>query len=168
MDDRTKLVNLTTRLRGQVYAFFKSCTIQQRGDYTTLVAQLTKRFTPVRLKAVQSSLFHDRKQKVPQESVDSYAQDLRRLFYLAYPRAQQGNQETEEMGLSVLTYQFVSGLRSEIKVKLAGMDGNFDQLLARARLEEAKLRDLVDHTPKPAFMRPSLHREPLEERGHPQ
>ena len=68
-DERTKLVNLTTRLRGQAYAFYKSCCVQQQGNYTTLVAELTKRFTPVRLKAVQSGLFHERKQKVPSKSV---------------------------------------------------------------------------------------------------
>ena len=56
---------------------YKSCFVQQRGNYTTLVAELTKKFTPVRLKAVQSGLFHERKQKVPSESVDTYAQDLR-------------------------------------------------------------------------------------------
>jgi len=74
-DERTKLVNLT-RLRGQACAFYKSCSVQQRRNYTTLVAELTKRFTPVRLKAVQSGLFHERKQKVPSESVNTYAQDL--------------------------------------------------------------------------------------------
>ena len=58
-DDRTKLVNLTTRLRGQAFAFYRSCSTQQRNDYKTLVSELKKRFTPVRLQAVQSSLFHD-------------------------------------------------------------------------------------------------------------
>ena len=33
---------------------------------------------------------HDRKQK-PGEAVDSYAQDLKCLFYKAYPLAQQAN-----------------------------------------------------------------------------
>ena len=64
-DERAKLVNLTTRLRGQAYTFYKSCPDQERRKYTTLVAQLKQRFTPVRLRAVQSSLFHDRKQKFP-------------------------------------------------------------------------------------------------------
>ena len=35
-DERTKLVNLT-RLRGQACAFYKSCSVQQRGNYTTWV-----------------------------------------------------------------------------------------------------------------------------------
>ena len=74
-DDRTKLVNLTTRLRGQAFAFYRLCNSQQLNDYKTLVSELKKRFTPVRLQAVQSSLFHDQKQK-PNESVDSYAQEL--------------------------------------------------------------------------------------------
>ena len=116
---QTKLVNLTTRLRGQDYAFYRSCTAQQRGNYDVLVAELTKRFTPVRLQSVQSSLFHERKQK-PQETVDAYAQDLRRLFHAAYPQTQQGTQETENMGWSVLAYQFVSELHPELKAKLAG------------------------------------------------
>ncbi len=157
-DARTKLVNLTTRLRGQAYAFYRSCSAQQRGEYSTLVAELTQRFTPVRLQAVQSSLFHKRRQK-QNETVDLYAQDLRRLFYLAYPRAQQGTQETEEMGRSVLASQFVSGLRREIRVKLAGMEGSLDQLLVKARFEEAKFRDLADsslRSPSP-MVTPTSH-----------
>ena len=39
---------------------------------------------PVRISAVQSSLFHDRRQK-EREPVDDYAQDLRKLFHKAYP-----------------------------------------------------------------------------------
>ena len=63
---------------------------------------------------------------------------------------------------SVLAYQFVDGLRPELKVKLAGSDGTFDQLLAKARFQEARLRDVPptkgsqvqprssSHPPKPA------------------
>ena len=145
-DERTKLVNLTTRLRGQAYAFYKSCPEEKRRNYSALVAELTVRFTPVRIRAVQSSLFHNRKQQHPKETVDAYAQDLRRLFYLAYPQAQQGTREAEDMGRSVLSYQFVAGLRQEIKVKLAGGEGTFEELLVKARLEEAKLRDLSEQT----------------------
>ena len=85
-DAQAKLVNLTTRLKGQAYTFYRSCTVQQRASYELLVAELTQRFKPVRLQSVQSSMFHERKQK-PNESVDTYAQDLRRLFHLAYPKA---------------------------------------------------------------------------------
>ena len=46
------------------------------------------------------------------------------------------------MGRSVLTHQFVAGLQSELKLKVAGSEGTFEELLAKARLEEAKLRDL--------------------------
>ena len=70
-----KLVNLTTWLKGQAFVFYRSCTSQQRTSYSSLVAELSKRFTPVRIQAVQSSLFHERKQG-PKESVDDYAQDL--------------------------------------------------------------------------------------------
>ena len=33
-DDRTKLVNLTTRLRGQAFAYYRSSSTQQRNDNT--------------------------------------------------------------------------------------------------------------------------------------
>ena len=75
--------------------------------------------------------------------MDSYAQDARKLFHKAYPPVQQGNRETEEMGKAVLAYQFVSGLRPEIRRKLVGMEGSFDQLL----------RDLMDSDTKPTQKR---------------
>ena len=67
-DEPTRLVNLVTRLKGQAFAFYRSCDTQKRNQYATLVEELKKRFMPVRIQAVQSSLFHDRKQK-PGESV---------------------------------------------------------------------------------------------------
>ena len=48
-NDHSKLVNLTTRLRGAAYSFYRSCTPEQRSSYTLLVAELQKRFTPVQL-----------------------------------------------------------------------------------------------------------------------
>jgi hypothetical protein len=102
------------------------------------VEDLRKRFTPVRIQAIQSSLFHDRKQKSG-ESVDTYAQVLKFLFYQAYPLARQATSETQDMGRSVLANQFVSGLQSDLKSKLAGKEGGFKQLLAYARFVEAKI-----------------------------
>ena len=67
---------------------------------------------------------------------------LSRLYQKAYPRGNQGSQETETMGKAVLAYQFVSGLLPEIQVKVAGVEGTFNQLWIKARFEEAKLRDL--------------------------
>ena len=46
------------------------------------------------------------------------------------------------MAKSVLAHQFAAGLLPELKVKVAGAEGTFEELLAKARLEEAKLRDL--------------------------
>ena len=68
---------------------------------------------------MQSSLFHDLKQK-PGETVDSYAEDLKCLFYKAYPLAQQVTAAMQEIGRAVLANQFVVGLLSELKSKLAG------------------------------------------------
>ena len=142
-DGPTKLVNLVTRLSGQAYAFHKSCTPQERGSYEALAAALTNRFTPVQIQAVQSSLFHDRRQK-ERETVDSYAQDLRVLFHKAYPRPDQGSAKAESLGKFVLALQFAAGLLHPIKVKVAGTEGGFDTLLTRARFEEARLRDLAN------------------------
>ena len=139
--EQAKLVNLATRLKGQAYSFYRACTPTQRAKYSSLVKALKERFTPIHIQAVQSSLFHDRHQG-PSETVDTYAQELKRLFYKAYPRWLQAGQETEEMGKSILSSQFVAGLRREIKIKLAGQEGSIDQLLVKARFEEAKLRDL--------------------------
>ena len=90
---------------------------------------------------MQSSFFHDRKQK-PGESVDHYAQDLCDSFYKAYSHAQQGTLEAEKLGQMVLVNQFVTGLVGDIKTKFVGIEGSFNQLLVMTRFEEAKLKDL--------------------------
>ena len=95
-DKCTKLVNLVTRLCGQAYSFYRSCNGGQRSCYEKLVEQLTRHFTPVRIGAVQSSLFHDRRQR-EKESVDDYAQELRKLFNKAYPQAMQGTTALEDI-----------------------------------------------------------------------
>ena len=100
-DARAKLLNLVTRLKGAAYSFYKSCSVQHRSDYGELVKELTHRFTPVRIQAVQCSLFHERKQS-GKESVDDFSQDLRKLFAHAYPKVEQGSREAEAMGKSVL------------------------------------------------------------------
>ena len=61
--NQMKLVNLITRLRGSAYSFFRSCSAQQRSSYELLTKALTKRFTPVYLRSVRSSQFHERKQQ---------------------------------------------------------------------------------------------------------
>ena len=139
--DQAKLVNLTTRLKGSAYAFLRSCTPQQRGNYSAIVQELKKRFVPVQIEAIQSGLFHERRQNQG-ESVDEYAQDLRRLYQKAYSQAQKGSSAAQKMGESVLAYQFVSGLLPDLKVKVAGTDGGFEHQLLKARFEEAKIREL--------------------------
>jgi len=140
-DQRAKLVNLVTRLCGQAYSFYRSCDIRQRSNYTQLVEELSRHFTPVRIRAVQSSLFHDRQQK-EKESVDDYTQELRSLFQKAYPQAMQGTTDLEDISKSILCNQFVAGLLPDIKIKIAGTEGSFETLLTKARFEEAKLWEL--------------------------
>ena len=108
-------------------------------NYTILVQELKKRFTPEHLQAVQSSLFYDQKQK-PNGSVDLYTQELHTLFYRSYPQAQQDAQETEQMARVMLANQFAAGQRQEVKAKVAGP---FEKLFSIAKFEEAKLRDIL-------------------------
>ena len=46
------------------------------------------------------------------------------------------------MGQSVLANQFIAGLRSDLKSKVVGVEGSLEQLLLKARSEEAKKREL--------------------------
>ena len=138
--EQVKLVNIATRLKGEAYAVYRSCTSTQHASYSLLVEQLSKQFTPVQIQSVQSSIFHDRKQRQG-EAMDTFTQELRSLFRKAYPPAQSGSEEEDTMGRAVLANQFLAGLHPKLKGKLAGHESTFDQLLARARFEEAKLRD---------------------------
>ena len=104
--------------------------------------QLSKRFTPVELTAIQSQCLHNRHQ-TEKESVDKFAQELKKLFHKAYSNLTRGGSEAEAMGQSVLANQFVSGLRPELKSKVVGFEGSFEQLLVKACFEEAKLQDLA-------------------------
>ena len=160
-EGRAKLANLVTRLQGQAYSFYRTCPVHQRTSYEALTAALTERFKPVRIKSVQSGLFHERKQKL-KETVEEYAQDLNRLYQRAYPCSERGSADAERMGQTVLAYQFAAGLKPEIRVKVAGHEGSFEQLLMKARLEEAKLRDLQ---PGPENVRRITERAP---QGRPQ
>ena len=91
---------------------------------------------------MQSSRFHGKKQ-LATETVDQYAQELKKLFLRAYPPTQREAPGAETMAQSVLSYQFVDGLVPEIKVKLAGCEGTFEELLSKARFQEARLRDVT-------------------------
>ena len=112
--------------------------MEQHTDYSLLVAELKKRFIPVALPAIQSNLFHDKKQGVS-ESVDIYAQELHTLFHKTYPSVQQGTRKAEALGQTILTNQFVAGFLHDIKSR---SEGDFNQLLSKARFEEAKLHKI--------------------------
>ena len=43
-----------------------------------------------------------------------------------------------------MAYQFTAGLLPHLKVKIAGQEGTFEELLTKARFEEAKHRDIVE------------------------
>ena len=72
------------------------------------------------------------------------------------------------MGQSVLANQFVSGLILELKSKVAGTEGNLDQLLTKARFEEAKLHDLAGtgFKQRPTNQMPVSHGHPFPRGGN--
>ena len=84
-EGKRKLSHLVTRLKGQALSYYRSCPPDEKSDYDKLIKALTTRFTRVQLPVVQTSLFHERKQKVKGD-VDTYAQDLRNLFQKDYPK----------------------------------------------------------------------------------
>ena len=96
----------------------------------------------MRIQSVQSSKFHGRNQFAT-ETVDHYVQDLKKLLLWAYPLTQREAAGVDTMAQSVLAYQYVDGLKTEIRWKLAEVEGTFDQLLSKARFEEARLRDVA-------------------------
>ena len=157
-NSHAKVVNLSTRLRGSAYSFYRSCTAEQRNDYKLLVKQLTKRFTPVQIQPIWSQMFHDRQQK-PKETVDEYAEALKKLYAKAYFNLTRGGHEAEVMGQSVLANQFVAGLKPELKAKVVGSEGSMEQLLMKARFEEAKWKELARVTPNNSQKRPGGQRE---------
>ena len=65
-----------------------------------------------------------------------------KIFYKAYPRADQGSEETEGLGRSALAYQFVVGLIPTLRAKVTGVEHSIDELLVKAKSEEAKICDL--------------------------
>ena len=150
------MVNVATRLRGTASRFYRSCTTRQRSSYAELVAALRKRFTPVHIQSVHSGIFHERKQ-CTNESVDEYAQDLHKLFHRAYSSAQGGG-EAEVMGRSVLSNQFVAGLVDRLKTKMVGRTGTFEELLAQARFEEARLKNIPSNQDGPRPSHPDRKR----------
>ena len=146
-NDHWKLVHLTSNLRDTAMAFYRSCSPDVRGNYSGLVAAMERRFTPIRLTAVQAQLFHTRQQQ-EKESVDQFAQELRKLYNLAYAGAATEGPQAERMGQTLLANQFISGLRAELKRKLIGTEGNMEELILKARFEEAKTRELMGEKPR--------------------
>ena len=84
-----------------------------------LVAAMKRRFTPVWLTAVQAQLFH-RCQQQDKETVNTFSQELQKLYNLAYAGAASDGPHAERMGQNLLANQFITGLRADLKQKLIG------------------------------------------------
>ena len=95
----------------------------------------------MKLTAIQTQLFHERKQG-SQESVDDFAEELRCLLPKAYGSRSQGTPEAESMGEIILANQLVAGLLPELKARVVGSERTLEQLLLKARFEKAKAKEL--------------------------
>ena len=96
-----------------------------------LVEQLSRRFTPVHSQSLQSSLFHHRKQGAGGNSrylCPGAGWHGGSLFRREYPPAQRGSEEAKTVGRAVLANHFLAGLQPELKSKLVGQEGIFNQL----------------------------------------
>lgn len=105
-------------------------------------------------------MFHSKEQGAT-ESVDDFAQELHKLHSKAYSTTIGGNPEAEKVGQIVLVNQFVSGLRSKLKAKVVGVEGSMDEIVAKARFEEGKLKELSGQSAGPQQLTP-----PPPPRGH--
>lgn len=65
----------------------------------------------------------------------------------------------------MLTSQFIMGLRADLKAKVAGKKGDFEELLVKARFEEARLRDF--HQPLKARVTPTTKVVPPQTTSDP-
>ena len=150
-NDHWKLVHLTSNLGDTALAFYRSCASDVRSKYSLLVAAMKRRFTPIRLTAVQAQLFHNRQQH-EKETVDQFAQEIQKLYNLAYAGAASEGPQAERMGQTLLANQFVTGLRPELKRKLIGTEGSLDELVLKARFEEAKAKEFLGDKSRTATM----------------
>ena len=127
LENAAKLVDLVT----EAYAFYKSSSPQQRASYEMMTAALTKHFTPVRIQAVQTSLFMIVSRG--RRSLWMAMRKLYRCFFKKHTSAQRGSLEAEDM-------ERQGCLRVVARHQVAGSEVDFETLLAKA---EAKLRDLA-------------------------
>ena len=110
--------------------------------HATIVKQLRKHFTPVELTAIQSQRFHDCCQST-KESVDKFAQELKKLFRNTYYSLTKGGTEAKAIGETVLANQFVSGLQLELESKVVGFEGNLEQLLVRLAVKKQSFENFL-------------------------
>ena len=125
--DQFKLPNLVMRLKGPARAFYKTCSQEQRNSLPQLVAELSKRFVPVSTDSVVCNRFHWRRQKKG-ETVDEYAQELRKLCKKAYPKVAPEGSDYHDVVMNVLASVFAHGLSPELREKVAEEEGDFERL----------------------------------------
>ena len=90
-------------------------------------------------------MFHSRRQGA-NDSVEDFAQELRKHYARAHSTMTSSNPEAEKVGQIVLVNQFVS--RSELQAKVVGVEGDMEEMVTRARF---KLRELSTLSPQKTY-----------------
>ena len=109
--DQVKLVNLAACLKGQAYAFYRSCFPAQRASYPALMEPLLHRLHLLpfsQYRQVNSTRGSKGLRSQHHTGVKAIVSEI-----LSY-NASRGSQDAKEMEKAVLASQFVTGLREDI------------------------------------------------------
>ena len=73
--------------------------------------------------------------------------NLKVLISQSLPASATRRRSGGSIGRSVLVSQLIAGLKPVLKTKVAGIEGNFNEILVKARFKEAKFHDLSQSPP---------------------
>ena len=142
-DAEKQLKVIPTLIRGQLFDDYSSLSAEERADLATLKKNLASRAGLLMDPLTATKRFQTRKQK-PGERINTYLNDLKRLFKAAFP--------TEPETSSTLLNKFLSDLRPDItqQIRLVGNPETLEDAVAQARNIEQIFRS-VEQEVKPVY-----------------
>lgn len=132
--DWLKVVNLATLLYGQligVYAYFWTCTNQQRSSYSELIAALaTKAYCCQNTTSAKETIPQSHKPQA-KEKASKYVQGLSRFYQMVILRCY--NEQNRDHGQNSGGIPVYSRIAEDIYAKIVGRKGTFMQLWVKTR-----------------------------------